>query len=156
MEEIVKSKLRSLYQNAGVSKEQGESFVLLTLESIRKFSGGENYIFKQRALSILKALDPADGYLMSKVLSEGTEFLETLYTLPSTELNPEARQKKLDDAYIEYDIPEYEKPGYRGMFQCGKCKSWKTEHKETFSRSADEPSVKMVNCKSCYYVFKFC
>ena len=36
-----------------------------------------------------------------------------------------------------------------GVFQCGKCKSWKTRHSEAQTRSADEPMTVFVRCFGC-------
>jgi DNA-directed RNA polymerase subunit M/transcription elongation factor TFIIS len=36
-----------------------------------------------------------------------------------------------------------------GVFQCGKCKSWKTHHSEAQTRSADEPMTVFVKCYGC-------
>ena len=156
MENRVKSKLKTIYEkSSNISQELIDPYVSLTVESIWKFSEKDNYLFKQRALSILKALSDPKRYLLSKIENEGPRFLEILYSIPSVDLNPEAKQKKIDDARVEYDIPEYDKPGYRGMFQCSKCKSWKSSFTQSQRRSADEPMTTVVVFHCCNRVIKF-
>jgi transcription elongation factor S-II len=37
----------------------------------------------------------------------------------------------------------------RGIFQCGKCRSWKTTYYQMQTRSADEPMTTFVSCVNC-------
>ena len=37
----------------------------------------------------------------------------------------------------------------KGIFQCGKCRSWKTTYYQMQTRSADEPMTTFVNCINC-------
>jgi len=38
---------------------------------------------------------------------------------------------------------------FKGVFQCGKCRSWRTTYYQLQTRSADEPMTTFVNCVDC-------
>lgn len=44
---------------------------------------------------------------------------------------------------------------YKGMFKCGKCKSYKTTYYQMQTRSADEPMTTFVSCMNCNKKWKF-
>lgn len=147
MEQRVKTKLGSIFENEGsLTKNQTELYTLKVYDSIVKFSKGDKFVFKQRAFAIFNALDTSKNtFLLPKMISDPS-FIDSLFTLSSVDLNPSAKNKRHLDAKVDYDIPEYEKPGYKGMFQCGKCKSWKTTYTQAQTRSSDENMCSFFSC----------
>lgn len=149
MEQRVKTKLSSIFEKEdSLTKDKIELYTLKVYDSIVKFSKGDKFVFKQRALAIFNALDTSKNtFLLPKILSN-PDFIDSLHTVSSVDLNPSAKNKRHLDAKVDYDTPEYEKPGYKGMFQCGKCKSWKTTYTQAQTRASDEPYTNFISCLS--------
>ena len=147
MEQRVKTKLSSIFEKeSSLTKDQIELYTLKVYDSIVKFSKGDKFVFKQRAFAIFNALDTSKNtFSLPKIISDPS-FIDSLFTLSSVDLNPSVKNKRHLDAKVDYDIPEYEKPGYKGMFQCGKCKSWKTTFAQANTRCADEGMTTFVSC----------
>lgn len=60
------------------------------------------------------------------------------------------RQKKMELANGRMDESK------KGMYQCGKCKSWNTTYYQLQTRSADEPMTTFCTCLNCGKRWKFC
>lgn len=56
-----------------------------------------------------------------------------------------ARMEVEEKAKYDFTVEEM----YDSIYKCPKCKSYKVEYNEVFSRSADEPSVKHCHCTKC-------
>ena len=59
------------------------------------------------------------------------------------------KQERLDIANNRVDENK------KGMYQCGKCKSWNTTYFQLQTRSADEPMTTFVTCMNCEKRWKF-
>lgn len=59
------------------------------------------------------------------------------------------KQERLDIANDRLDENK------KGMYQCGKCKSWNTTYFQLQTRSADEPMTTFVTCMNCEKRWKF-
>jgi DNA-directed RNA polymerase subunit M/transcription elongation factor TFIIS len=128
-------------------------------------SKGEKYwnvSFKQRyilrAVVITSNLNP-DSYvkntgLLKRLLSkEIDEF--TLTSLDSKGLFPE-QWEYLCKLYPVEVVNEADDTTEDGVFQCRKCKSYKTTYYQLQTRSADEPMTTFATCKNCGNRWKFC
>ena len=49
----------------------------------------------------------------------------------------------------EYASNIMNQPDYKGLFRCGRCKSYKTTYYQMQTRSADEPMTVFVTCHNC-------
>ena len=49
----------------------------------------------------------------------------------------------------EYSSNILNQPDYKGLFRCGRCKSYKTTYYQMQTRSADEPMTVFVTCHNC-------
>lgn len=97
-------------------------------------------------------------YFLDKILSKEWSFeyiaglkSDNLYIEEKTRLINEMK-KKIKESH---DAEKEARKNQTGMFKCGKCKTYKTEHVEIFSRSADEPPVIKVKCLNCDNAWKF-
>jgi len=53
------------------------------------------------------------------------------------------------DMKKEYNSNVLKDPTYKGIFKCGRCKSYKTTYYEMQTRSADEPMTVFITCHNC-------
>jgi transcription elongation factor S-II len=66
------------------------------------------------------------------------------------EVHPENWRLLVEERERRYKIMfEVREDEITGVFQCGRCKSWKTKHTEAQTRSADEPMTVFVMCYTC-------
>ena len=54
-----------------------------------------------------------------------------------------------EDMKKQYAANIMNQPDYKGLFRCGKCKSYKTTYYEMQTRSADEPMTVFITCHAC-------
>lgn len=108
--------------------------------------------YMNRCVSIFSNLN-SESYIKNKNLikrlfnNEFTEFQLAFFN--TKELFPEKYEylsnkynfDKKEEEYVE-EIPD-------GVFQCKKCKSYKTTYYEMQTRSADESATIFVNCHNC-------
>ena len=155
MEDRVKSKLKTIFEKEKLSEKDINFYSLKVFDSIKKYSQGSESKFKQRSLSLFNALNKDKNDFLLKQILSNPDYLKILYTIPSVDLNPKQKKIRENEAIVEYATPEYDKPGYVGLFQCGKCKSWKTTYDQKQTRSADESMTSFVSCLACGNNWKF-
>jgi transcription elongation factor S-II len=117
--------------------------------------------YHRQVVKILTNLDP-DSYIKNKKLVKrffSEEFHEfELCQLDSSQIFPE-KYKELVEKYspkeIVREVLPFDEPDYKGMYKCGKCKSWKTTYTQAQTRSADEPMTTFVTCIACSNRWKF-
>jgi len=63
-----------------------------------------------------------------------------------------ADQEKIKAENMAAGEPEAE----TDVFQCGRCKQWKTRYRQQQVRSDDEPMTTFVTCTNCNNRWKFC
>jgi len=61
-----------------------------------------------------------------------------------------AEKKRIDmEMKKEYASNIMNQKDYKGLFRCGRCKSYKTTYYEMQTRSADEPMTVFITCHAC-------
>jgi len=83
-------------------------------------------------------------------LKAGTWKPEELANLDRDVLNPDKWQI-IQDARLPKNINKERK---KGIYKCGRCKSWFTTHIQAQTRSADEGMTTFVDCLDCKSRFK--
>lgn len=117
------------------------------------------FIYINKAVRIYTNLDP-DNYLKNTELihrlfrREFTEF--ELATFDSEKLFP-SKYYSIIDKYVDKKEVEISKidENIKGMFKCGRCKTYKTSYYQLQTRSADEPMTTFVTCHNCNNRWKF-
>ena len=75
---------------------------------------------------------------------------EQLAFMKPQEIHPENWRLLVEERDRRYKMMfEVREDEITGVFQCGRCKSWKTKHTEAQTRSADEPMTVFVMCYKC-------
>ena len=75
---------------------------------------------------------------------------ENLAYMKPQEVHPENWKSLVEDRERRYKmLYEVREDEITAVFQCGRCKSWKTKHTEAQTRSADEPMTVFVMCYNC-------
>jgi transcription elongation factor S-II len=112
------------------------------------------YAQKIRSLSF-NLQDPKNPALREKVLGKEVPF-DRLVRMTAIELFPENWEKELAIVAAKHLRRELaEQDVHDGVFQCKKCKSWKTVYYQMQTRSADEPMTTFVTCANCHSNWKF-
>lgn len=100
--------------------------------------------------------DPKNPALRSKVLDTKQISFDRLVRMTAIELFPENWEKELAAVAAKHLRRELvEQDIHDGVFQCKKCKSWKTVYYQMQTRSADEPMTTFVTCAVCNKNWKF-
>lgn len=118
-------------------------------------SNNRNHVqrYKQKFLSMMYNLKKSP-FLKDKIL-KGELKTSSVINLSPQGLWPDgpwARmvEKKADeDMKKQYASNIMNQPDYKGLFRCGKCKSYKTTYYEMQTRSADEPMTVFITCHAC-------
>ena len=117
-------------------------------------------VYINKALSIYLNLNPSSklqntNLLMKFLTKQLTEFelckLEAKALLPDRWLENKKRCGILEKEEIIVE----EKEDVKGMFKCGRCKTYKTTYYQMQTRSADEPMTTFVSCNNCGNRWKF-
>lgn len=116
----------------------------------------ENPIFKEtykrKAMTIIFNLKEPRSQLVTRVLS-GEVKTKDIANLSPDKLWPTGpyatTMKEIEYRDLVRDNKKGIETNVRGIFQCGKCKSWKTTYYQMQTRSADEPMTTFVNCVDC-------
>lgn len=134
--------------------------------TITKAGNQWNDTFKNRytntAIRIFVNVDP-DSYVGNKKLIHrlfNNEFsMEYLCSkMTSEEMFPEAYESYYEEQRKEKEIEEKFKKqmqNTKGLFKCGKCKTWETVYEQKQIRSADESATTFVTCLNCDNRWKF-
>ena len=104
-----------------------------------------NYI--RRYCAIRSNIPVANNSLFLKRVLTGEWGFKRLATIQTAELNPEYRLKQKQ--LLKKNIEKPKKEKVKGLFRCGKCKSWDTTYYQAQTRSADEPMTTFVTCQNC-------
>lgn len=112
-----------------------------------------------RAVTVFTNLNP-ESYLKNTNLIQrllNKEFDEfELCSFGPDKMFPERWNERMKEYNEEFN-KEYKKEEVPdGILRCGKCKSYKTEYNEKFTRAADEPSCKFCYCHNCGHRWRFC
>ena len=117
-------------------------------------------VYINKALSIYLNLNPSSklqntNLLMKFLTKQLTEF--ELCKLEAKDLFPERwlENKKRCGILEKEEIIVEEKEDVKGMFKCGRCKTYKTTYYQMQTRSADEPMTTFVSCNNCGNRWKF-
>jgi len=112
------------------------------------------YARKIRSL-VWNLKNPKNPMLCAKVLEKQISF-DRLVRMTAIELFPENWEKELAAVAAKHLRRELaEQDVHDGVFQCKKCKSWKTVYYQMQTRSADEPMTTFVTCANCHSNWKF-
>lgn len=124
-----------------------------------------NEIFKgiyiNKALSIYLNLNPNTklnntNLLLKFLKKEITEF--ELCNFEAMELFPEKWNENIEKCGLLKDVVlevEDKNKNIKGMFRCGKCKTYETTYYQLQTRSSDEPMTTFVSCVNCGNRWKF-
>jgi transcription elongation factor S-II len=116
----------------------------------------ENRYFRERYSRKVETVRKAfvSGDLVDRILS-GVIKTKDIASLEPAALwldGPWARtEEAIKEKQVKMDIAEkkFESDDYKGLYQCGRCKSWKTTYYQMQTRSADEPMTTFVTCVNC-------
>lgn len=112
------------------------------------------YARKIRSL-VWNLKNPKNPMLLQKVMDERIS-LDRLVRMTAIELFPENWEKELAAVAAKHLRRELASEDvHDGVFQCKKCKSWKTVYYQMQTRSADEPMTTFVTCANCHTNWKF-
>lgn len=109
-------------------------------------------IYKRKATSIIFNLKEPRSQLIERI-KNGQVKTKELAGLSPDKLWPTGpyavalKEKEYKDLIM--DKNKGIEKDFKGAFQCGKCKSWKTTYYQLQTRSADEPMTTFVNCVDC-------
>ena len=109
-------------------------------------------IYRRKAISIIFNLREPRSQLVERI-KKGEVKTKELAGLSPDELWPTGpyatalKQKEYKDLIM--DKNKGIQKDFKGAFQCGKCKSWRTTYYQLQTRSADEPMTTFVNCVDC-------
>lgn len=125
-------------------------------KSISEIPSWENKVFKEnykrKANSILFNLKEPRSHLINRIKS-GEVKTKNISTLTPEELWPSGPAdicaKEIRYKELRRENAKGELDNLSGVFQCAKCKSWKTTYYQLQTRSADEPMTTFVSCINC-------
>ena len=109
-------------------------------------------IYRRKAISIIFNLREPRSKLVERI-KQGEVKTKELAGLSPDKLWPTGpyatalKQKEYKDLIM--DKNRGIQKDFKGAFQCGKCKSWRTTYYQLQTRSADEPMTTFVNCVDC-------
>ena len=155
------SKSRAIKEEKGIYEYTVDKANRLTLPvdfKVRKFR--ETYFNKSRQIYINLL---SDSYVGNTELHQHLRKKQklTLESIPNIapgrmafmtpqEMYPGHWKELIDERNRQQKLMYEERDDdVTGEFQCGKCKSWKTKHREAMTRSADEPMTVFIKCKNC-------
>lgn len=97
--------------------------------------------------------DPANPGLRARVLDPASAdkvSLKRLVSMSHEQMFPELYAPLLQQLADKHLAKTCDLPlDYKGAFQCGQCKSWRTNYIQLQTRAADEPATNYVNCVNC-------
>ena len=109
-------------------------------------------IYRRKAISIIFNLKEPRSQLVERI-KKGEVKTKDLAGLSPDKLWPTGpyaialKQQEYKDLIM--DKNKGIQKDFKGAFQCGKCKSWRTTYYQMQTRSADEPMTTFVNCVDC-------
>ena len=130
-----------------------------TIKETKKFSqlpAWENKQFieryRRKYLSIRSNLENTETHLVER-LKMGEVRTITLASQPHEILHPSGPVAKtiqeLKIKELKKELAKNKEADFKGIFQCLKCRKWKTTYYQLQTRSADEPMTTFVTCMNC-------
>jgi transcription elongation factor S-II len=114
--------------------------------------------YKRKSMSILFNLKEPKTCLINRI-KEGTVKTKDIASMAPDQLWPDGPWALAKHAiYIKdmkKDSAKQDLENLKGMFRCGKCKTYKTTFYQMQTRSADEPMTTFVTCLNCNNKWKF-
>lgn len=108
--------------------------------------------YRRKYLSIRFNLENEDTHLVER-LKKGEIRTITLASQPPEILHPSGPVAKtiqeLKQKEFRKELVKNNEANFKGIFQCGKCRKWKTTYYQLQTRSADEPMTTFVTCMNC-------
>lgn len=114
--------------------------------------------YKRKSMSILFNLKEPRTLLVSRI-KDGTVKTKDIASMEPDQLWPDGpwaltkHQIYIKD--MKKDSAKQDLENLKGMFRCGKCKTYKTTFYQMQTRSADEPMTTFVTCLNCNNKWKF-
>lgn len=109
-------------------------------------------IYRRKAISILFNLKEPRSQLVNR-LKSGEVKTKDVADLSPDKLWPTGPYatslKEREYRELVRDKNKGVEKDFKGAFQCGKCRSWRTTYYQLQTRSADEPMTTFVNCVDC-------
>ena len=109
-------------------------------------------IYRRKAISILFNLNEPRSHLVNR-LKSGEVKTKDVADLSPDKLWPTGPYatalKEKEYRELVKDKNKGVENDFKGAFQCGKCRSWRTTYYQLQTRSADEPMTTFVNCVDC-------
>ena len=126
-------------------------------KSIYTFAGGNEQIYDEKAISILRNLDQKsainNGYLIRMIFDPSFDLLKIAF-LSSAEIFPENWDKIIAERNAQIDALKNKKGYVSDKFTCPKCHQRKCTYFMKQTRSCDEGSTIFVKCLACGKHFK--
>jgi transcription elongation factor S-II len=108
--------------------------------------------YRRKYLSIRSNLENTETHLVER-LKMGEVRTITLASQPHEILHPSGPVAKtiqeLKMKEFKKELAKDKEADFKGIFQCGKCRKWKTTYYQLQTRSADEPMTTFVTCMNC-------
>ncbi len=109
--------------------------------------------YKHKMCSIIFTIKRNDKTYLIERIQQGILSAKDIASLDPTQLWPggpwDITQKAIIEKELKLAMANGRMEDYVGMFQCGKCKSWKTTYYQLQTRSADEPATNFHTCLEC-------
>jgi DNA-directed RNA polymerase subunit M/transcription elongation factor TFIIS len=109
-------------------------------------------IYRRKAISIIFNLKEPRSKLVDR-LKSGEVKTKELSDMSPDHLWPTGPYatalKEREYRELVRDKAKGVEKNFKGAFQCGKCRSWRTTYYQLQTRSADEPMTTFVNCVDC-------
>ena len=115
--------------------------------------------YKRKYLSIQYNLKHTETHLVERI-KKGEIKTATIAFQPPEVLFPSGpiattvEELKIKD--LKKELAKTKAENFKGVFQCARCKKWKTTYYQMQTRSADEPMTTYVTCMNCNKKWKFC
>ena len=109
--------------------------------------------YKQKFLSIMYNLKKSPN--LKECILNGDIKTGSVIDLSHQGLWPDGPHAKVLEKKVREDMKKdyvaniMNQSDYKGLFRCGKCKSYKTTYYELQTRSADEPMTVFITCHAC-------
>lgn len=108
--------------------------------------------YKRKYLSIRFNLENKETHLAERI-KKGEVKTTTLASQPPEILHPSGPVattiQELKVKELKKELAKNKEENFTGIFQCLKCKKWKTTYYQLQTRSADEPMTTFVTCMNC-------
>ncbi len=108
--------------------------------------------YKRKYLSIRFNLENKETHLVERI-KKGEVKTITLASQPPEILHPSGPVattiQELKVKELKKELAKNKEENFTGIFQCLKCRKWKTTYYQLQTRSADEPMTTFVTCMNC-------